>query len=374
MVERQTPAHPLELEIPMRCSPEEITVAPNVLETSSVIATYVPDLIYAKGFDVSSVFDCGDEMKRYAGDVDYHSLMHNVQKPSLVSRNVEALSFFANKLVLREWVDGLVPIQKSFGFSSDLSDELEIKRLFQIVVSKVRSLEEFIIKPVNGSESIGTLKAFLYLGEIRTQFLGSSKIDRLDFNGDAVISDYDSFKYWIQETMLGTTSGNIDTHLRHIQPGLIIQELFPHDQEQRGPTEMKFNTAWGELLYVGCRNSKGVCLGKDGEHLEGDLGLAHVLQALFFENLKGMALSLARASTFPNLRFDFFVDIESGEWVLNEIATLADCRSYPNYILATTGEFYLKGWIENAYRKFETPLTVPLLRERLCSEMMKPAA
>ena len=66
------------------------------------------------------------------------------------------------------------------------------------------------------------------------------------------------------------TCGDIDTHLQHIKPGLIIQELFSHDANARGPTEMKFMTAWGELLFVGSRNSKGVCLGSNGEYLEGD--------------------------------------------------------------------------------------------------------
>ena len=66
------------------------------------------------------------------------------------------------------------------------------------------------------------------------------------------------------------TCGDIDTHLQHIKPGLIIQELFRHDANAKGPTEMKFMTAWGELLFVGSRNSKGVCLGSNGEYLEGD--------------------------------------------------------------------------------------------------------
>ena len=76
---------------------------------------YNPTLVYAEGFNLSKVFDCRHEMSRYQGDADYHSLMHNVQKLKLTANKVEALSFFANKLLLREWTDGLVPIQKVFG-------------------------------------------------------------------------------------------------------------------------------------------------------------------------------------------------------------------------------------------------------------------
>ena len=359
------------MEIEMKYSSEAIAPDSNIIEKLAAYVTYEPILITAENFEVSSVFDCRHEMKRYVGDVDYHSLMHNVQKPVLTSHKVEALSYFANKLLLREWVEGLVPIQKTFGFTTALNDELEIQRLFEIVISKVKNLEEFIIKPTNGSESIGTLKVFFYRGELKTEFLGSQNGNSINFNSDKVISDYETFKYWITDSILGVTSGDIDTHLRHIQPGLIIQALFPHDKAQLGPTEMKFNTAWGELLYVGCRNAKGVCLGKSGEHLEGDQETAHDLQEVFFEKLKKIALSLARASTFPNLRLDFFVDINSGEWVLNEIETLADCRSYPNYILENTGKFYLKGWLDKAYIAFESDLTVPILRGRLYNELIK---
>ncbi|MFT4580245.1 MAG: hypothetical protein ACI9XC_000787 [Gammaproteobacteria bacterium] len=139
---------------------------------------------------------------------------------------------------------------------------------------------------------------------------------------------------------MGVTSGHIDTHLLHIEPGLIIQELFPHNKEQRGTTEMKFMTAWGELLFVGCRNSHGVCLGSNGEHLEGSQETATMLHDKFFHNLKKISLSLAKASTFPNLRFDFFVDIEGGGWVLNEIETLSDCGSYSDYLLTKVTERY----------------------------------
>jgi len=354
----------------MTDSSEIINPSATISERFAANVTYEPLLITADNFELSSVFDCRPEMKCYVGDVDYHSLMHKVQKPVLTAHKVEALSYFANKLLLQAWVEGLVPIQKTFGFTTKLNDELEIHRLFEIVMSKVQSFEEFIIKPTNGSESIGTLKVFLCCGELKTTFLGRQNGNSLNLNSDHVISDYDSFKYWITDSILGVTSGNIDTHLRHIQPGLIIQSLFPHDKAQQGPTEMKFNTAWGELLYVGCRNAKGVCLGNSGEHLEGDKELACDLQERFFETLKRVSLSLARASTFPNLRLDFFVDLMSGEWVLNEIETLADCRSYPNYILENTGKFYLKGWIDKAYNTFKSDLTVPILRERLSNELI----
>ena len=335
----------------------------------AIIPTYSPDLVYARGFSISSVFDCNTEMNDYLGDANYHSLMHNVQKPKLTINKVKELSFFANKLLLREWITGLVLIQKDFGFSSTLKDESEIQRLFKIVISKVENLEEFIIKPVNGSESIGTLKVYRCEGKLKTQFLGKENIENMD--SDKVITDYKTFKHWISKNFLGVTSGTIDTHLRHIEPGLIIQELFPHDKKQRGPTEMKYFTAWGELLFMGCRNGKGVHLGTGGEYLEGDLETAHVLQDNFFLKLKKTALSLARASTFPNLRMDFFVDIKSGKWVLNEIETLADCRSHPDYILENTGEFFLKGWINKKYITFDYPLTIPLLRDRLKNELMK---
>lgn len=335
------------------------------------MSTYNPDLVYTKCFSISSVFDCSSEMNNYLGDMNYHSLMHNVQKPMLTANKVKELSFFANKLLLREWTTGLILIQKTFGFSSTLSDDSEIQRLFQIVISKVENLEEFIIKPTNGSESIGTLKVYRYKGELKTQFLCKEKDNLENIDSYKVITDYKTFKHWISKNILGVTSGDIDTHLRHIEPGLIIQELFPHDKEQKGPIEMKYFTAWGELLFVGCRNAKGVCLGKGGEYLEGDLETAHILQDKFFLKLKKTALSLAKASIFPNLRMDFFVDIKSGEWVLNEIETLADCSSYPDYLLENTGKFYLKGWIDKMYLTFDSLLTVPVLRERLKNELMK---
>ena len=42
-------------------------------------------------------------MEKYSGDYDYHSLMHKVQKPVLTANKVEALSLFANKLLLRKY-------------------------------------------------------------------------------------------------------------------------------------------------------------------------------------------------------------------------------------------------------------------------------
>jgi len=295
--------------------------------------------------------------------------MHNVQKPMLASNRVEELAFFANKLLLREWTEGLVPIQTVFGSSTMLHNESEIQRLFSLVSLKAGKREEFIIKPANGSESIGALKVYRHQGKIKTRFLCKDEGYCENTDSERVISDYETFKAWIAEFILGVTCGDIGTHLRHIEPGLIIQELFPHDRNERGPTEMKYITAWGELLLVGCRNGKGVCLGSDGESLEGDSKVARRLFDRFFRPLKETALSLARASTFPNLRCDFFVDIESGRWVLNEIETLADCRSYSAYLLKKTGEFYSKGWLNKAYLPFDSPLSVPVLRERLKSEL-----
>ena len=348
-------------------------LAPNTysIEKSTSNLSYEPMLHIVKDFKVSSVFDCSDAMKHYAGEDDYHSLMHNVQKPFLTTNKVGALSFFANKLLLQEWLEGLVPIQKTFSFSKALNKEIEIKRLFQIVSSKIKNLEEFIIKPINGSESIGTLKVYLYQGELRAKFLGSQKDDCAYLKPDEVISDFETFKKWVTNSFMGTTSGNIDTHLRHIKPGLMIQALFPHDSVELGPIEMKFNTAWGELLYVGCRNTNEICLGSQGERLEGNKEIAKALEDIFFQKLKRVALSIARASTFPNLRVDFFVDLKSGEWVLNEVETLADCRSYPSYILGNTGKFFLKGWLEQSFSVFESELTVAILRERLSSELSK---
>lgn len=340
-------------------------------ETIHADPVYNPDLSYSDAFSLSKVFDCREQMLSYSGSMDYHSLMHNVQKPMLASNGVEELAFFANKLVLMEWTKGLVPIQTIFGSSTTLYDELEIKRLFNLIRLKVEKLEEFIIKPANGSESIGTLKVYLHQGEIATRFLCLDEESRKSYASDRVISDYEVFKAWITSSVLGVACGDIDTHLRHIDPGLIIQELFPHDRNERGPTEMKFMTAWGELLFVGCRNSKGVCLGSNGEYLEGDNKVARVLFDKFFQPLKEAALSLARSSTFPNLRCDFFVDMESGRWVLNETETLADCRSYSEYLLKNTGKFYYNGWLKKAYVSFDSPLSVSGLRERLNNELNK---
>lgn len=348
-------------------------IAKNISSTAPLEANiiYNPVLDYAENFDVSLIFDCSREMGIYSGDFDYHSLMHNVQKPMLTKNNVEALSLFANKVSLREWVSGLVPIQKAFGFSSSLENELEVQRLFKIVNDKVKRREEFIIKPTNGSESIGTLKVFKGSNEYKAAFLSSKKSKSKYTDALKVVSDYEAFKHWISEDIMGITCGNIDTHLRHIEPGLIIQELFHHNKAQRGPTEMKYMTAWGELLFVGCRNSDEVCLGSNGEYLEGNQETAKDLYEKFFHKLKEISLSMARASTFPNLRFDFFVDIQSGEWVLNEIETLADCRSYSDYLLEHTGNFYYKGWCKKTYRTFTPSLTAALLRERLKHEIEK---
>jgi hypothetical protein len=349
----------------------KIAVNPNNSDRVDKGSIYNPDLNYPENFCLSSIFDCSREMEKYSGDYDYHSLMHNVQKPVLTANKVEALSLFANKLFLREWIDGLIPIQKTFGFSSSLNDELEVKRLFKIVNSKVKKREEFIVKPTNGSESIGTLKAFQYESDYKAIFLSAKNSESKYNDALKVVSDYETFKQWVSDDIMGVTSGSIDTHLLHIEPGLIIQELFPHNKQQRGPTEMKYMTAWGELLFVGCRNSRGVCLGNNGEHLEGNQETATILHDNFFHKLKEIALSLAKASTFPNLRFDFFVDIESGEWVLNEIETLADCRSYSKYLLEHTGAFYLNGWRNKAYHTFTSPITTTLLRKRLKNELEK---
>lgn len=349
----------------------KISVNPNDSDRLDKDSIYNPALAYAEDFDISSIFDCSYEMEKYSGDFDYHSLMHNVQKLVLTANKVEALSLFANKLLLREWTNGLIPIQKTFGFISLLNDVLEVKRLFEIVSSKVKNREEFIIKPTNGSESIGALKAFQYKNEYKAIFLSEKYSESKYIDALKVVSDFETFKHWIYDDIMGVTSGSIDTHLLHIEPGLIIQELFPHNKEQRGPTEMKFMTAWGELLFVGCRNSHGVCLGSNGEHLEGSKETAIMLHDKFFHKLKKISLSLAKASTFPNLRFDFFIDIESGEWVLNEIETLADCRSYSAYLLEHTGKFYLNGWSNKTYHTFTSPLTITLLRERLKYELEK---
>ncbi len=334
--------------------------------------TYQPKLIPAGQFEISKEFDCRQEMVEYKGNKDFHSLMHNVQKKALTSNKVDILSYFANKVLLIEWLKDLVPLQKTFAFSTKLNNESEIKRLFQIIQSKVESHEEFIVKPINGSESIGTLKVFLNKGIYIAEFLGSSKQNNnIQFSAKKVISEYNCFSQWIKEKILGITSGSIDTHLLHIEPGLIIQALFPHDKDKRGPIEMKFNTAWGELLYVGCRNAQGVCLDNQGDYLEGERETAKLLKAFFFEELKTTALSLARASTYPNLRFDFFVEINTGVWVLNEIETLADCRSYPDYILENTGKFYHQGWLNKSYKTIETKLTTRILRERLIKEFTR---
>jgi hypothetical protein len=360
-----------QTEISMKNTPLETVINENSATLLDANNIYNPALAYAEDFCISSVFDCKREMEKYSGNFDYHSLMHNVQKPVLTANKVEALSLFANKLLLREWTSGLVPVQKTFGFSSLLNDESEVKRLFKIIIRKVENHEEFIIKPTNGSESIGTLKVFQCENEYKAILLSAQNSESKYIDALKVVSDYETFKHWVSDDIMGVTSGNIDTHLRHIEPGLIIQELFPHHEDQRGPTEMKYITAWGELLFVGCRNSHGVFLGSNGEYLEGSKETAMMLQDKFFHKLKKVSLSLAKASTFPNLRFDFFVDIKSGEWVLNEIETLADCRSYSTYLLEHTGKFYLNGWNNKAYHAFTSPLTTTLLRDRLKYELEK---
>tara|TARA_B110000967_G_scaffold166795_1_gene175009 strand:- start:449 stop:1546 length:1098 start_codon:yes stop_codon:yes gene_type:complete len=359
------------MESEMNNCSEDHLVKLNSLESLHADPVYNPDLSYYPSFCLSTSFECREQMRRYSGSTDYHSLMHNVQKPVLSANRVEELSFFANKLKLMEWTTGLVPVQTIYASSTTLHDESEIKRLYKLINLKAGNLEEFIIKPVNGSESIGTLKVYLHQGEIKTRFLCLDEESYKRHTSDSVISDYEVFKSWITESVLGVTCGDIDTHLSHIEPGLIIQELFPHDRDERGPTEMKFMTAWGELLFIGCRNSKDVCLGSSGEYLEGDSKVASILLDKFFQPLKDTSLSLARSSTFPNLRCDFFVDIESGRWVLNETETLADCNSYSEYLLKNTGEFYFNGWINKSYIPFDSPLSVSILRDRLNSELIK---
>ena len=76
----------------MKYSLEKITQDSNMIGKLSTNGTYEPILMMAKNFNVSSVFDCSDEMKCYIGDVDYHSLMHNVQKTVLTSHKVEPSS------------------------------------------------------------------------------------------------------------------------------------------------------------------------------------------------------------------------------------------------------------------------------------------
>ena len=336
---------------------------------SSKDGVYNPDLAYSSKFKLSLVFDCGKQMKIHSGSTDYHSLMHDVQKPILVSSQVEEISFFADKSKLSQWTKDIIPTQKVFGCSSSLRKPSEIKRLFEIISERIDYLDDFIIKPSNGSESIGVLKVILGPKGLEAQFLGEKKENSKSYNPLSIITDFKKFKAWINEEILNVTSGNIDTHLRHIEPGIIIQDLFPHEKKELGPVEMKFFTAWGEILFVGCRNGEDICFGHNGEFLEGERANAKILYDSFFNELKDVALALARASTFPNLRCDFFVDPESGNWVLNEVETLADCRTYPNYLLKNTGEFYLKGWLDKKYQITNSPLTTPLLRERFMTEM-----
>jgi hypothetical protein len=311
---------------------------------------YNPDLVYSKDFVLSSVFDCAKHMGNYSGKTDYHSLMHNVQKPLLTYNQVEELSFFANKSLLREWTIGLIPIQKVYGLSSNLKKVSEIRRLFKIISDRIDYLDDFIIKPTNGSESIGTLKVIFERDGLKAQFLSKRKEIAETFDPNDIVTNYGKFEAWVTEEILNVTSGNIDTHLRHINSGIVIQDLFPHDKNQRGPIEMKFFTAWGELLFVGCRNGEGICFGNNGELLEGKGESAQILYDTFFHDLKKVALALSRSSTFPNLRCDFFVDTQSEKWVLNEVETLADCRTYPQYLLKNTGEFYLKGWLDKKFQ------------------------
>ena len=83
----------------------KIAVKPNNSDRLDKDSIYNPALNYTENFCLSSIFDCSREMEKYSGDFDYHSLMHNVQKPVLTANKVEALSLFANKLLLRELTD-----------------------------------------------------------------------------------------------------------------------------------------------------------------------------------------------------------------------------------------------------------------------------
>ncbi len=96
----------------------KIAVNPNNADHLDKDSIYNPALNYSENFYLSPMFDCSREMEKYSGDVDYHSLMHNVQKPVLTANKVEALSLFANKLLLREWTNGSIPIQKTLDFRS----------------------------------------------------------------------------------------------------------------------------------------------------------------------------------------------------------------------------------------------------------------
>jgi hypothetical protein len=309
------------------------------------------------------------EMVAYTGKDDYQSLMHKVNKPFLTHKNLKEVSFFGNKLMMRKWIKGLIPLEEMLGSSSRLLEESEIKRLFQIVVNAVKNQQEFIIKPANGSESIETLKVYFDNGKLKSKFLNPKNGDKGMGDSKKVISDYNTFCEWIELRILTNTVGKIDTHLSDIEPGLIIQTLFSHPKEVRGPIEMKFFTAWGELLFVGLRNGGGVCLGKEGEYLKGDRDTFDALHRMFFHELKKNTLALARASTVPNLRCDFFVDIRSGSWVLNEMALLPDVSSYPGYILEDTGKFFHKGWVDKVYKHTPSSLTITQLRKRLTTEI-----
>ena len=81
----------------------KISVNPDNLDRLDNESIYNPTLNYAEDFYLSSIFDCSREMEKYSGDYDYHSLMHKVQKPVLTANKVEALSLFANKLLLRKY-------------------------------------------------------------------------------------------------------------------------------------------------------------------------------------------------------------------------------------------------------------------------------
>ena len=81
----------------------KISVNPDNLDRLDYESIYNPTLNYAEDFYLSSIFDCSREMEKYSGDYDYHSLMHKVQKPVLTANKVEALSLFANKLLLRKY-------------------------------------------------------------------------------------------------------------------------------------------------------------------------------------------------------------------------------------------------------------------------------
>ena len=122
------------MESEMNNCSEDHLVKLNSLESLHADPVYNPDLSYYPSFCLSTSFECREQMRRYSGSTDYHSLMHNVQKSVLSANRVEELSFFANKLKLMEWTTGLVPVQTIYASSTTLHDESEIKRLYKLLV------------------------------------------------------------------------------------------------------------------------------------------------------------------------------------------------------------------------------------------------